>query len=1017
MTSSKTIGPQVHVRLTGAPSLESASSSKLQGLQLDRKGSRAVYRPLRRASESTFFKNLFAVSIASLAVVYLISRCSQHISFYPKERAATRLLAAGGSDGGFCPNWPGGGGREDQSGDEDEHQGYNPEGGQSSASTSIGGEAHGQGMSNPHGWGRRQIPFSWKGRFRHVLGMIEQLATTSLSLLPALSPEDAVLLGMRLSTLAAVELGTYAYISDDLQPSRAQAGAAFIDMLQALLEMEDTRNAARNMGVESRLYLLRHLHEELRATPPLTEKFTNYRLTMMSWWRTGLFTATQVAAPLSALHLEGNHDVVPSEKVRAFCKVLDAVFQTRKKQLLRSQTMRYWFVNRQRRVLSFFLYSKEEYDAARNKKALSSLSPSDEVYYAITAAGGTVVPVDLPESNSDHHQFLGEPAELSGFGSGPAHGPSAALHHRHSGLPSVPASVSPPPGFGPSPLPSYPSGPRQPVAQVLPQTPRSHPHGLLQVPRPPGRRHPTPAVQSPHPPPQSGALLHWETLGGRPRLRAEAGRRALQEGWGRRRMPPKWESKTKKDLEGMQTAAVVCSQVLPSLSPQQAVLLSKRLSMLAAVQLAALTYLPQILQPIREAVGDSYRHLLGQVLSAAPTLQAATAMNEVKALMSLQKLLEIIREPSPPTEVLSVSKYQTAMIVHHHTYSYANRQVLSLLKDLLLAQPSSGGASSQVKVLLKALQAMYPILKMQLLTDPAMRHPLVAAQRGSGECFLFTQQELSKAGQTRKPKLNEVIEALRQALVEAGGPSLDVGEAHTSEDSGPGQAHLSSHVAAQAITPPPPQPTLQQTRPVRPPSHVPPFPGFQPVPFQAPSAPAPTHALSFSTAAPPAHTSAVSGPGQAHPLDPSYASTGQSPQHMPQQSRFVRAPPHVAPPPVFQPMTFRAPTAPGHTQAFPFIPRPPPPLVQPLPRLSAPTPSRTTRHPRRASPWASSPSGSPQTLSGASSVQPHRGTAGSAGGQHHHGGSASAGGELGLVDLAARLSKLEIPDSEDEEDE
>ncbi|KAL8434304.1 hypothetical protein ACSSS7_003248 [Eimeria intestinalis] len=765
MTSLGTIGHQVHLRPTGTPSLEFASSSETEGIEPDKKGNSAVYRPLRRASESAFFKNFLAVSIASLAVVYLILRCSQHMSFYPKKRAATRSLASGGSGGGVCPNWPGGGGGEDQSGDQDEHQGYNPEGGESSASTPFGGRFPGQRISSPRAWGRRQIPPKWKDRFEHVLGMVEQLATTMTSLLPSVTPEDAVLLGMNLSTLAAVELGTYAYISADLQPSRARAGTAFIDVLQALLEMEETRNAARNMGVESRLSLLRQFHGELAGTPPLTERFRDYRLTMMSWWRAGFFTATQVAAPLKALRLEANYSILPSEKVRAFCRILDAVFRTRKRQLLGSLTMRYWFCDCHRRLGCSLLYTKEEYDEGRKRRSPSPVSPSDEIYHAIVAAGGKIIQLTAPDSQLEYQQSSEKLEESPDSDTGPAHGTSPLLHHHHSGPLPVPSSVPPPPGFGLLHPSSYPSDPRHPRAPVPPQPPMYHSHGLLPRLHPPGPRHPASAVHTPHSPPESDAPLDWEAVGARPRTGAAASGGALEPGWNQRQMPPHWENRMRRDLERMQTAAVACSQVLSSLSPQQAVLLSKQLAMIAALQLGAYAYLPDILQHTRSAVGESYCQLIEQVVSVPQTQQAAAQMKELGALTSLQKLLGVICLPSPPTEVISPEKYQMKMAVQHNTCSFAFRQVLFLLKDLLLAQQSPGAQTTQPEIVLRALQNMYEVLQMQLLSDGALRYPLLAAHKGHKGFGLYSRGDLAKAGKRRKPRLLNVLKQLQEAAL------------------------------------------------------------------------------------------------------------------------------------------------------------------------------------------------------------------------------------------------------------
>ncbi|KAL8455689.1 hypothetical protein Emag_000511 [Eimeria magna] len=925
MASSRTNGPQAHGGPTGSLSIESASSSKLQGLELHAKGNPALYRPLRKASEPAFFKSFFAVIAASLALVYLVFQCIQHSSFYPGPRDAIRSLAAGDFGGDFCIDWSEDGGAGDSPSDENAHQGRVSETGPSPAMTAG---AHVQ-QTLIRGWGHRQIPSKWEGRFRRVLGSVHQIATTALTMLPSLTPEDAVSFSMQLSMVAAVELATYAYISDNLQPLRAEAGRAFIDLLQAVLDMESTRAAARSMGLSSKLYLLQQFHRELGGVPPLTERFRDYRLMMISWWRTGFFTTTQILAHLNALHLEARQNVVPPAKVEAFCQVLDAIFRTRKMQLLGSLTMRHWFVLCQRRIRSFLLFTPDEYEKGRKKRPASSVSPSDKIYHAIVAAGGTVVPVAAPASDLEYLQSA-ERTQAQSI-SGPAQSASPVVHLHHSDIPPVPPRVPPPPGFEPLRLPHHPSGPGRATPPLQPQPPASYPLKSSQGPHPPGSRHPALAVQSQQQPLQLGAPSNWEALGARPRRGASATGLALEPGWGHRRMPSYWEKRMKKDLEKMQMAATACVQLLPSVSPQQAVMLSERLAMLAALQLGAFAYLPAALQPLRTAVSDSYSHLIENILAAAPTVQAATHMNKVKALGSLRKLLGIIGSAAPPTEVMLPSKYEVKMVVQHNTCSFAYRQILELLKNLLLAQRSPEALDTQLEVALKALHNIYTVLKMQLLGDVVLRYPILNAHKGHKGFGLYQREDLVKAGRAKKPRLKQVLEKLQQAVREAGGIPLALDKGQTSVASGPGQAQSFEllHVAAQPIAGPPRQQKSQQIRSMRP-------------------------------------------------------------------------PPQVAPPPGFRPLTYQAPAESiKSTQASPKFPGLPPQLTRhPAPRYKAPTPFGQPQHPHLASPWASSFLEGLQTPSG----------------QQHHGSRGKGESELGLHDLALRISKLDISDSEDEED-
>ncbi|KAL8452375.1 hypothetical protein Emed_001380 [Eimeria media] len=851
MTPSRPSGTQAQDSPVEDPSSELAYSSNQQDPGLHRKGNSAVYQPLHKAWNSAFYRSFFALVVVSVALVYLVSQCIHHISSYRGLKVTTRSLAAGGFGGGFCPDWPEDEDAEDPPSGEQGHPPGALAPGQNPAHTALVGGAHGQ-PPQAAGWGRRRMPPKWRERVKHVLGMIHHLATTASSLIPSMTPEDAVVFCVKLSMLAAVELATYAYTPDEVQPVRAQAGRAFIDLMQTLLGMQSTRSAAIALHLESTIYHLWQFHEALAETPKATEQFKDYRATIMAWYRTGHFTLTQTAAQVAALRHEATQGLVPSARVQNVCKVLEAIFKTRKRQLLGSLTMRYWFVICHQRIHYLLLYTLDEYKEAHARRPPSSVTPSDEVYYAIVAAGGTVVPAESPEAKTDYQRSSHQPPTAPDAGTGLAQGFPPVPHHHHSGSPQVPPppgfgplpppglpsalpTVPPPLGFGPLHLPSHPSGPGQPTPPLQPQLP--------------GPRHPAPAVQPLQQPLEPGGPPDWEAQGARPRTAAEARQRAVDAGWGRRQMPPLWEGRFSSLLHTMQTAAVACSQILPSLFPQQAVMIVKHLSMITALQLTALAYLPDRLQPGREAVGAAYRTLIQELLGNPATLQAATLMNEETTLQSLHQLLRIVSRAWPPTEVLPLHKYQTKMIVQQNTCSYTYQQVMHMLKEMLLVQQSPGALMPRADVLVRALPVMFQVLKYQLLCELALRHPLISSHKGIIGYSLFTQEELYETSHGRKPRLLKVLADLQQAIRQAGGSPVDVPQ--TSGASGPGQAQPSEipHAAVRPIASPPPQqmPPQLHARFVRPPPGLAPPPGFQPQTHQAHTASAPRQLFPLSS--------------------------------------------------------------------------------------------------------------------------------------------------------------------------
>ncbi|KAL8452366.1 hypothetical protein Emed_001371 [Eimeria media] len=93
-------------------------ASRGRGLQEKTNG--AAHWRSQRTGKSGFIKCLLAVSVISLTLAYIISSCLHSISSVPKVRAASRSLAEGGSDKDVCHSWPEGESPEETPGDKEE---------------------------------------------------------------------------------------------------------------------------------------------------------------------------------------------------------------------------------------------------------------------------------------------------------------------------------------------------------------------------------------------------------------------------------------------------------------------------------------------------------------------------------------------------------------------------------------------------------------------------------------------------------------------------------------------------------------------------------------------------------------------------------------------------------------------------------------------------------------------------------------------------------------------------------
>ncbi|KAL8455692.1 hypothetical protein Emag_000514 [Eimeria magna] len=758
-------------------SIDSGEATNLGGGAREEKSYSRGYWRARSAPKPTFPKSLLAVSVLSLTVVYVVLGCFRHVSFASKARLATRSLSAGGSGEGFCPGWSKGGNEEDLPKNEQDLQGRGP-----AARGSPATSGRERRVSSARFWRTRRMPLLWQRRFEELLQDIQKLPSIYMTLLPWLRPSDAVSLGELLARVGAIELSALAYVPDQVQPLRAQGTAAFSCLLESLLSSESTLRAAQQMELTQKIVDLKRFFDKVGGIPEQTEIFKDYRATMVSWWTTGRYTAAQVRSQLDSLLPEAEQHSATQENVEKVLKVLHSVFQTRKMQLLGSRTMRHWMVSCQSGVRSWLLYREIEFIQAPSLREQQQIGPVNEVYNAVVEAGGRAVP--SPVKASDFKQFrsmlLRESRLLSTAGA--ADSPREASPPDSFTPLSMSRSHETPPFLGPRSfqLAQHSSGPGQASTQVQPQPelrPSSqdvlHSAYSMQLTRPDD-----PSFQLLQTEQMSGRL---QQLGARPRegtpLRAQT--KAQQLGWFGWSMPSEWYAKMEHLLQSMQTIAFTCDDLTPSLSPLDAVRMAMNLSMLAAVQLSVMAYLPADLQPLRAAVGGSYCQLLEKVLVTELARSAAGRMLLAGRIASLKALIRKISNVPPFLEAVNLGQYMNKIAAHYRVCKYVSEQVLALM-NRLSAHNVTGRVEVQFEAVMKALEMVFHAMKMHLLVDPVFRIWFITCQEGALAHLLYTPQDLEKAYVKTKLTSQSLMRRLQRLFRLATVTPFEVGEARAS---------------------------------------------------------------------------------------------------------------------------------------------------------------------------------------------------------------------------------------------
>ncbi|KAL8452372.1 hypothetical protein Emed_001377 [Eimeria media] len=704
--------------LAGDSAVRVASTFKSREVKFGGVAQRASNKGLQPG----FHRRLFAVSVASLILVFVLLRCFQYVSFVPKVAAGNRSLASGGSDGDLCPNWPanediGGSGDENDQGRVAGAAGLPAAAGAAQLPSAQEGEAGSFQESAENGWESEEMPPQWMGRAVGLFLALETLPSTYMALFPSLDPSEAAKLCERLLLIGMVELASMAYVPSALQPMRFEAAEAFTSIFQQVQSNEATWKAAKHMRLHRRLETLNLLLFEIGAAPPKNVGFQNYKATMTSCLNTASYSITQVSAQLqSLLDLQQEQGTLDVHTLHKVIRVLQAIYVTRRTQLLRARPLREWMSACQVAINALIILTGQPPQEDANNLEQQPLLQVDEVHNAIVKAEGAPAISALTSLDVDHEPLPADP--------------------------------------GQSEAPHQPSGPGQPLASLQPpaQDQASQPDLL-------------PAL---HPPDAADDPSHWAQLGARPRQQPApvAQPRAQQLGWGYQQIPDHWSARFRELFELMRTPAITCGSVLPLLPPRQAVLLSVYLSALVAVQISAFAYLPADLQPLRQAVGTAYRQLLEKVLTMKLMRAAAADEGLIKRIKSLRLALGRLSR-APPDIQIAVNEYMRRIYVYYRVYKFANLQVVALLEELISSQPPSSGVPVKAEAIIKALAPWVYALKMHLLVDKLVREWFVSQTRDL-VYLSCTQGDLAKASQRSNLPTRTFAKRLQIFVVKAG---------------------------------------------------------------------------------------------------------------------------------------------------------------------------------------------------------------------------------------------------------
>ncbi|KAL8275420.1 hypothetical protein Esti_000632 [Eimeria stiedai] len=215
------------------------------------------------------------------------------------------------------------------------------------------------------GWGPMVIPPPMTAQLVVLMDKLEREALKCIRAMRLLNPRHVVAVAVRLAKLAIVEsAGLAPLLPPELQHARDRVGSAYTDLIQSLFSYKPTAMAASKGGSEETLRGLLGLLAKISSVPPrpAPESVEAYMVCVVSSWRLCNFSAKACAGLTSVLLRRGADKLERGSSAQIGLRALEALFETRKKQVLRDSKASEWLCTCHAQVVPNLLFTQREQD-------------------------------------------------------------------------------------------------------------------------------------------------------------------------------------------------------------------------------------------------------------------------------------------------------------------------------------------------------------------------------------------------------------------------------------------------------------------------------------------------------------------------------------------------------------------------------------------------------------------------------------------------------------------------------
>ncbi|CDJ50010.1 hypothetical protein, conserved [Eimeria brunetti] len=235
--------------------------------------------------------------------------------------------------------------------------------------------------------------------------------------------------------------------------------------------------------------------------------------------------------------------------------------------------------------------------------------------------------------------------------------------------------------------------------------------------------------------------------------------------WESRNMPPYAEKKVVKLYGRMIKCVSLCRSLLPGLPRSQKLQLAYELMRLLALELGAVTFIPQHIEHLRLDLGNAIVDLGNDAVDSSTNKKRA--IRHCKKIRKLITLVHELKQQRPMTEDNDPAKYRKKTISVLQTATTTSIFCLGVLEGLMMFKAGERVELSQGEIdqRIEIIRALYRVHSSQVARDAALRYYIIQCQKNTRQFYVLTTDHLAIYLE-KLPPLVDMLTEIQEAVSE-----------------------------------------------------------------------------------------------------------------------------------------------------------------------------------------------------------------------------------------------------------